>query len=116
MSLKKYKSQGKAVEVPVNSKEENSSDFYWISSKNLASVHRDRRWAAFPYRIVSFFPKFSNHPEKKCLNAGLNTYRRHYRARRSYERAFRRVSAACQSPRSGTENICRIEKNKALRA
>ncbi len=33
MSFKKYKSQGKIVEVTVNSKEENS----WISSKNSAS-------------------------------------------------------------------------------
>ncbi len=33
VSLKKYKSQGKDVEVPVNSKE----TFVWISSKNSAS-------------------------------------------------------------------------------
>ncbi len=37
MSLKKYKSQGKAVKVTGNSKEENSSDFVWISSKDSAS-------------------------------------------------------------------------------
>jgi hypothetical protein len=37
MSLKK--SQGKAVQVTVNSKEENSLDFVWISSKNSATVH-----------------------------------------------------------------------------
>jgi hypothetical protein len=37
-SLKKYKSQGKAVEVTVNNKEENSLDFVWILSKNSVSV------------------------------------------------------------------------------
>ena len=35
--MKKYKSQCKAVEVTLNSKEENSSDSFWISSKNSAS-------------------------------------------------------------------------------
>ncbi len=35
MSLKKYKSQGKALEVTLNSKE---GTFVWISSKNSASV------------------------------------------------------------------------------
>ncbi len=38
MSLKQYKSQGKAVKVTVNSKEESLKTFVWISSKNLASV------------------------------------------------------------------------------
>jgi hypothetical protein len=37
----KIEIQGKAVEVTVNSKEENSSNFVWISSKNLASDHRE---------------------------------------------------------------------------
>jgi hypothetical protein len=37
MSLKKYKSQGKAVEVTVKSKEETLKTFVWISSKNSAS-------------------------------------------------------------------------------
>jgi hypothetical protein len=37
VSLKKYKSQGKAVEVTVNSKEENTYAFVWISSKNSVS-------------------------------------------------------------------------------
>jgi hypothetical protein len=36
VSLKKYKSQSKAVRVTVNSKEENSENFDWISSKNSA--------------------------------------------------------------------------------
>jgi hypothetical protein len=36
--LKKYISQGKAVEVTVNSKEETLKTFVWIYSKNLASV------------------------------------------------------------------------------
>jgi hypothetical protein len=35
VSLKEYKSQGKAVEVTVNSKEKTL--FVWISSKNSAS-------------------------------------------------------------------------------
>jgi hypothetical protein len=34
VSLKKWKSQGKAVEVTLNSKEE---EFVWITSKNSAS-------------------------------------------------------------------------------
>ncbi len=38
VSLEKYKSQVKAVEVAVNSKEENFKTFVWISSKNSASV------------------------------------------------------------------------------
>ncbi len=38
MSLKKETSPGKAVEVTMKRKEENSSDFVWISSKNSASV------------------------------------------------------------------------------
>ncbi len=38
VSLKKYKSQGKAAEVTVNSKEEKTlMTFVWISSKNSAS-------------------------------------------------------------------------------
>ncbi len=41
VNLKKYKSQGKAVEVTVNSKEEKRGKtlktFVWISSKNVAS-------------------------------------------------------------------------------
>ncbi len=37
VSLKKQKSQGNAVEVTVNSKEENLKTFVWISSKTLAS-------------------------------------------------------------------------------
>jgi hypothetical protein len=41
MRLKKLKSQGKAVEVTLNSKEENS--FVWILSTNLASVRVDER-------------------------------------------------------------------------
>jgi hypothetical protein len=42
MTLKKQKSQGKAVEVTMNSKEENSitlGTFVLISSKNSASVN-----------------------------------------------------------------------------
>ncbi len=35
LSMKKYKSQGKAVEVTLNSKEEKT--FVWIPSMNLAS-------------------------------------------------------------------------------
>jgi hypothetical protein len=35
--LKKEKSQGKAAEVPVNSKEKTLKTFVWISSKNSAS-------------------------------------------------------------------------------
>ncbi len=39
VSLKKYKSQGKAVAVTVSSKEEKTlQTFVWISSKNSASV------------------------------------------------------------------------------
>ncbi len=38
VSLKKYKSQGKAVEVTVINKEENFEDFCLDFSKNLASV------------------------------------------------------------------------------
>jgi len=37
VSLKKYKSQGKAVEVTGNNKAKNSEDFVWISSKNSAA-------------------------------------------------------------------------------
>ncbi len=37
MSLKKYKFQGKAVDVAVNSKEENIKTFVLILSKNSAS-------------------------------------------------------------------------------
>jgi hypothetical protein len=38
VGLKKYKSQGKAVEVTVNSKEETLKTFAWIYSKSSASV------------------------------------------------------------------------------
>ncbi len=38
MGLKKHKSQGKAAEVTVNSKEETLKTFVWISSKNTVSV------------------------------------------------------------------------------
>ena len=38
MGLKKYKSQGKAAEVTVNSKEETLKTFIWIYSKISASV------------------------------------------------------------------------------
>ncbi len=48
MSLKKYKSQGKAVEVIVNSKDENSEYFcldfiegFGLSTPLLSSVHAD---------------------------------------------------------------------------
>jgi hypothetical protein len=41
VSLEKYKSQGKAVEVTVNSKEENFKNFVSITSKNLSSVKRE---------------------------------------------------------------------------
>jgi hypothetical protein len=43
MSLKKYKSQGKAVKVTVNSKEENSSDFCldFVQEFCLCSVQKE---------------------------------------------------------------------------
>ncbi len=40
-SLNKKKSQAKAVEVTVNSKEKTFETFVWISSKNLASGSKD---------------------------------------------------------------------------
>jgi hypothetical protein len=48
--LKKEKSQGKAVDVTVNSKEEKL--FVWISSKNLASGDEGSRPRKLP--IISF--------------------------------------------------------------
>ncbi len=42
VSSKKLKSQGKAVEVAVNSKEKILKTFVWISSKNLASAWKLR--------------------------------------------------------------------------
>jgi hypothetical protein len=39
VSLKKKKSQSKAVEVIVNSKEENSKTCVWISSKNFRPLY-----------------------------------------------------------------------------
>jgi hypothetical protein len=39
MSLKKYKSQGKIVEVTLNSKEETLNTFAWILSKNWTSFY-----------------------------------------------------------------------------
>ncbi len=37
VNLKKYKSEGKSVEVTVNSKEKTLKTFVWISSTNSAS-------------------------------------------------------------------------------
>jgi hypothetical protein len=39
VNLKKLKSQGKAIEETVNSKEETFKTYVWISSKNSASGH-----------------------------------------------------------------------------
>jgi hypothetical protein len=50
VSLKKEKSQGKAVDVTVNSKEE--KPFVWISSKNLASGDEGSRPGKLP--IINF--------------------------------------------------------------
>jgi hypothetical protein len=50
VSLKKYKSQGKTVEVTVNSKKENSKTFVWVLTKNSASVTGSSQpWTPHPH-------------------------------------------------------------------
>ncbi len=56
MIVKKYKSQGKAVEVTVMNKEENSSDIFWISSKNSASGKV--KFHAAPYTDSALPPSY----------------------------------------------------------
>ncbi len=58
--MKKYKSRGKAVEVTVNSKEENPKTFAWILSKNSASVNIVNVYqAAVPVRKIRNIDKMA---------------------------------------------------------
>jgi hypothetical protein len=50
--LKKYKSEGKAVEVTVNSKEETLQAFVWISSENPASLVNCKRLREFEEIVI----------------------------------------------------------------